>query len=320
VVSQNEVPEPLGAKTWRGIRTRAAARAAGGRWAVWVLRVVVWAILTGASLLLVRQVVAPSAAEVVDAALDARLASAVSEWPTEEARDAAVRVAADALALGEDGADAVGTVTAAASPATQSVEVVTPGRVEVHDEARATVYLAARVRTATHEPGEGEESGPQTSRSWRWLAVPVVYDGEVVAASAEGMVEVPPPAESPAEQRPSRELNNRLTAETRDVAAAFFAALTGESRAALDALTDGSIPPLSGDVELEELAAWRVAEPESRGVGTGRPQTLSAEADVVWVRPSGLVDAQTYAVELHLNGDRWQVAEIGPVHPVHRRD
>lgn len=318
-MSQHEVPEPLGAKSLRRLRTSTAARAAGGRWAVWVLRVVVWAILAGASLLLVRQVVTPSAAEVVDAALDTRLAGDESEWPTDEARDAAVRAVADALALGEEDAGAAGTATASASPVTQIAEVITPGRVEIHDGEHATVHLAARVRTATRPPDDEEDAGPRTARSWRWLAVPVIFDGEVVAA-ADGMVEVPPPAELPAEQRPSRELNNQLATETRDVAAAFFAAMAAESRAALDALTDGSIPLLSGDIELEEFAGWRVAEPESRGVGTGRPQHLSAEADVVWLQPGGLVEPQTYAVELHLKGERWQITDIGPVHPVQRKE
>lgn len=317
-MSHHEVPEPLGARSLRRLRTNVAARAAGGRWAVWVLRIVVWTILAGASLLLVRQVVAPSAAEVVDAALDTRLASDVSEWPTDEARDAAVRVVTDALTL-EDEDAGVG-VTPLASASTQSVEVVTPGRVEIHDDSHATVYLSAQVRTATQVADDEQDPARQASRYWRWLAVPVAYDGEVVVAT-DGMVEVPPPAESlPAQERPSRELSNRFTAETRDVAAAFFAAMTGESRAALDALTDGSIPLLAAGIELEEFAAWRVAEPESRGVNTGRPQTLSAEADVVWLGPGGQAERQTYALELHRNGDRWLVTDIGPVHAVPRTD
>ncbi|WP_052665355.1 hypothetical protein [Nitriliruptor alkaliphilus] len=317
-MSEHEVPERLDGGPLHRLRTSTAARAAGGRWAVWVLRVVVWAILAGAALLLVRQVVAPSAAEVVDAALDTRLAGDVSEWPTDEARDAAVRAVANALALGEDDTGTAGAAAASSPAMTQTVEVVTPGRVEIHGQDHATVYLAARVLTATLVPDGDEDAGPATSRSWRWLAVPVIYDGEVVTA-AEGMVEVPPPpTELPTEQRPRRELNSQLTAETHDVAAAFFAALTGESRAALDALTDGSIPLLSSDVELEEFAAWRVAEPDV--ASAGRPQALSAEADVVWVRPGGLVDSQTYAVDLHRKGERWQITDIGPVHAVERRD
>lgn len=320
-MSQHGVPEPFGAKTWRHIRTGTAARAAGGRWAVWVLRIAVWAVLAGASLLLVRQVVTPSAAEVVDAALEARLASDSRDWPTDEARDAAVRLVADALTLEDDTADAgLGSaVTASAGPVTQTVEMITPGRVEILDEQRATVYLAARVRTVSNVPTDEQDAGPHTLRSWRWLAVPVIYDGQAVAA-ADGMVDVPPPPEPVAEHRPTRELSNQLTAETRDIAAAFFAALTGESRAALDALTDGSIPQLLGHVELEELSGWRVTEPESRGVGTGPPQTLTAEADVIWSQPGTTATEQTYAVRLDRAGERWQITDVGPVHPALRRD
>lgn len=311
----DDVPMPLGGRTWRRLRTRTADRAAGRRWAVWLLRALIWAVLVGAALLLVRQVVAPSAAEVVDVALAERLAGDDRTWPTDEARDAAAREVTEVLTIDPNGPSDGAVVTAGEQPVTQTVQTVTPGRVEVLDDRRATVHLGVRVATVT-----GVDDDAQTVEHWRWVAVPVVrHDGTVSAT--DQLVEVPPPPQFDHDTRDRREVSSTLTDETADLADALFAAWAGDSRAALDALTDSSVPLLAGDLDLEEVTGWRVLEPPTRGVNTGPAQSLEAHADVTWIQPGGARASQTYRVDLERSSDdRWRITHLGPTHPEERRD
>lgn len=310
MTSHDDVPMPLGARTWRRLRTSTADRAAGRRWAVWLFRALIWSVLAGAALLLVRQVVAPSAAEVVDVALAERLAGDERTFPTDQARDAAVREVADAFTFEPDGDADAAAVTAGDQPLSQTVQTITPGRVEVLDDRRATVHLGVRVATVT-----GTDDEPQAIEHWRWVAVPVIHHDGTVSAT-DGLVEVPPPPEFDQGRRDRAEVSSSLTTETREIADALFAAWAGDSRAALDALTDSTIPLLANDVDLEEVEAWRVIEPRSRSVNAGPPRVLEAEADVVWTQPGGAQASQTYRVDLERSGDdRWLITDLGPIHP-----
>lgn len=300
--SRRDLPQPIGAKTATRARRAVAVRTAGGRWATWALRTLVWAVLVGAALLLVRQALAPPTTQVVDAAVDERLEGQSADWPVDHARAIAARAATRALTLEEPTAGADG------PPLTQTVEALVPGAVDTIDDEHATVELGVQVATMVDDPER-----PEALRHWRWVAVPVTHDGERIVAGEP--VEMPPPAdvERPI---PDVDVDTALSDETRELADALFAAWAGESRAALDALTDGSVSPLSGDVELVEVHTWRVAEPPRRGVNTGRPDHLDAQAEVTWQRPGGAHARQTYAVHLERDAaDRWRVTDLGPAHP-----
>jgi hypothetical protein len=329
VTTNRELPEPIGVKTTRRVRHAAALRAAGGRWALWSLRAFVWTVLIGAALLLVRQIAAPSTVEVVDAALDQRLAADARDWPVDEARDLAVRTVTDALTL-PTAHDSPGGAGPAVEPGrdtlAQTVQTVTPGRVEVLDADRATVHLGVRLHTVTAgedleergqtptDGGDAERVEPEVMEHWRWVAVPVVRDDTGRVTAAGGLVEIPPP---PTVELPVGrfEPDSALTDETRELAEALFAAWAGDSRTTLDALTDSSIPLLASDVELDAVEGWRVARPPSRGTNTGRPTELTGEADVAWLQPGGTRSVQTYTVHLARDGERWHVTHLGPAHP-----
>jgi hypothetical protein len=329
VTTDRELPEPIGVKTTRRLRHAVALRAAGGRWALWSLRAFVWAVLIAAALLLVRQIAAPSTVEVVDAALDQRLAADARDWPVDEARDLAVRVVTDALTLPPDtsASHTAPMVEPGRDTLAQTVQTVTPGRVEVLDADRATVHLGVRLHTVmagedldttgqtpTDADGEPVEVEREVVEHWRWVAVPILRDPSGHVAAAGGLVEIPPPhtVELPAGRF---EPDSGLTDETRELAEALFAAWAGDSRTTLDALTDSSIPLLATDVELETVEGWRVARPPSRGTNTGRPTELTGEADVAWTQPGGTRSVQTYTVHLAREGERWHVTHLGPAHP-----
>jgi len=311
--TQDEFPQPREAGAVGRGMAAVAMRAAGGRWAVWVLRTLVWAVLTGAALLLVRLALAPSAAQLVDTAVDRRLAGQALDWPDDEARAAASHHVADALTL-HDGGQASTSRDAssldASSEVTQVVETVAPGRVEIIDEVRANVEVAARVRTVV-----GQGSDAEVQRHWRWVAVPVIRTESTVVA-AGGLTEIPPP---PAMDLPTPtigEVDSSLTTETRDLAQALFTAWGDESRTALDALTDGSIPLLSADIEFVEVERWQVARPSAGGIDENEPTHLSGQADVTWRQPGDVLTRQTYAVQLERDAaDRWRVTDLGPAHP-----
>jgi hypothetical protein len=162
-VNESELPEPLGTKTARRARRRIGVRADGGRWVVWLVRLIVWTVLVMAALLLVRQITAPSAEAVVDAALEERLAVDERAWPTDEARDAAVRVALDTYTLSDTDDQIDGTTPPLVRPGpdvievSQIVESISPGRVEIHDHSHATVHLAARLVVASTTPTDDDE-------------------------------------------------------------------------------------------------------------------------------------------------------------------
>lgn len=300
--TRRDLPQPIGARTATRARRAVAVRAAGGRWATWVLRTLVWAVLVGAALLVVRQALSPPTAQLVDAAVDERLEGQSADWPVDHARAIAARAATQALTIEEPTAGDDG------PPLTQTVEALVPGAVETVDDRHATVELGVQIATTVDDP-----EAPQTLRHWRWVAVPVTYDGGHIVAGEP--VEMPPPAdvERPI---PDVEVDAARTDETRELADALFAAWSGESRAALDALTDGSVSLLPGDVELVEVHTWRVAEPPRRGVNTGRPDHLDAQAEVTWRQPGGAHARQVYAVHLERDAaDRWRVTDLGPAHP-----
>jgi len=323
-MSDQQQPEllPMGVATVRKVRAQTrtwfAEHGAGGRWRRWIAGGLVWTVLAGSTLFVLRQFTADDPADVVHAVLDARLAADEREWPVAEARAAAARAAADAFTLDPDTqSDATPTIGGVSAQGTvrQTVETVTAGQVQILDADRATVRVAAHVLTLRTVAGEGFDTEPTetATRSWRWLAVPV----EIVAgvpAVVGAPVEVAPDAAPDVDGHSGGDTDQQFTADTADLAEAIFAAWSGDSRTALDALTDGSVPLLASDVDLAAVERWEVATVERRSVNAGAPDVRVGFAEVTWIYADATEGRQRYEVHLSQTDGRWEAVHIGPAH------
>lgn len=315
----NDTFEPLVDAAIRRTRTAVTTRTAGGRWRHCIVTAAAWTVM--AAIIAAGWTIAttPPVVEVVDARLAERLANDERIWPVASARAVAARATVDALTYDP----ATNAVDGQARPVPgqdrvrQTVETVTPGTVEARGD-QAVVAVSALVVTEATPPATDLDVAPAVDvrRRWRQVEVPVARTGGGTVTLAGQPVEVAAPAVAVPDPPNLPNVHRDLTDETDEFAEAVFAAWAGDSRAALDAVTDGSIPLLAEGVELERLAGWEVAPAVDRGRNQARPTELVGQAEVTWRHDGTVESTQTYRVGLvQDSGGRWQATGIGPAHP-----
>lgn len=189
-------------------------------------------------------------------------------------------VEARATALAQDAGSNVETTTALNVTTEQRVETILPSTVEVNPDGRGSIVtVLARVVTGKTPP------------RWVALAVPVGTDGRrPVVVGTAAFVAVPPPgaAERAAGATPSQD--SPLTTQTRNRAAAWFAAYGAGNADALNGISapGAQIAPIGG-LGVKSLDAWQV--------NAGGADTRTAAAVVTWTTPSGAIQ-QSYQLTL----------------------
>jgi len=288
----------------RKVADRIARATAGGRWRVWAWYALIWGVAILAIVGLIVTLAGPSTEDLVEQAVDRRLEVDVDAFPRDQARELAARTVRDGLTVEAFGDDDVA----------QDVIEVLAGAVDVRTDELATVKVAALVTTSAGAPDP--ETGAVTAgeSTWRWLEVPVSNSDGIVSLVA-GPVDVPAPRTITVDPPTISQPDQDYTEETRDLVEVAFGAWAGESAAALDSVTDGSIDLLPEGIDYLELSTWAARPIRTGGVGGGAPRNVEGLATVRWESPSGITTEQTYSVLLERNGDdRWSVIEIGSAH------
>lgn len=262
----------------------------GGRgW--WLLqRVLVWTILVLAAAGFVRAILAPPVAVLVDQAVEARLDVDPEAWPTDQAQQTAVTQVVWQMEM--DGAEVLS---------------ATPGLVNIISDTQGTVTVAALVQTVpTVDRWSDDEDEPVSAidpaAAWRWFEVPVTVDGGRVTVAAPAVdVAGTTPGEPDDTRLPT--VDQDLTAETADVVDVIFAAYAGGSRAALDAVTDGTVGLLPEGIELVQVDGWQATSADGGATGI---------ATVTWQTAGDGTSTQPYRVDLERDAEgRWQATGIG---------
>lgn len=174
-------------------------------------------------------------------------------------------------------------------------KAVQPAGIEILDDRRATVTVAARL-----------------TDGWVHLAVPVYADQAGGLAVAGSPTLVPPPAR--AADVPAAGLSatsSQLAGDLEEPLAAFFRAYADSARAELARFSTDrlDVAGLNGAVAFDRLVAVEAAY---RGQD---PDTATADATVRWTTPAGAELTQTYRLQLTRADGEWFVDGLGPQHP-----
>jgi len=287
-----------------GKRTRAAPgwRGAGGRWLIWVFRVVVWAVLL---LIGYRGVTAIMTGETNTGSAPAPAASPSTSFPTALAGAYALQFGQVYLNADPGSADQRASELASFLPAgadsqlgwngagTLQLQSEQVADVAVHDASHAVVTLLARVNGQLME-----------------LGVPVYYAGGALAVSGEPAwlpappkAAVPTPSASASDAAAQSELTKQLPA--------FFEAYASGDQATLGRfLAPGTtVTGLGGQLVFRSLTGVTVP---------AGGDTRNVVATVVWKIPDQASSGQavklemSYALTIVKKGGTWYISAIGP--------
>lgn len=301
-------------------------RLRGGRWAMWITRLLVWAVLALAALGALRLIVEPPVDEVVDQALAGQ---GGEDNPVDEHEAAALaeRMTRDYLDYDpqrRDGSDRWDRHL--------SDEQSIPGWRGTHR------VMAHEVSTiAVEQTGEDQlvatvaalaRTGRQEEPEWHHLAVPMVSDDEGRLAVAGSPSLTGPPDQPAVEGRETPDPDSELTRRLHDDVEEFLAAYGRGGQAAVDAFTapGEQLTALPDQAELAELVnltvhdgedgqrtatasvRWRLRDGEDDDAadsGAARESISEPAAEAATV-------TQPYRLVLTRAGDRWLVADIAP--------
>lgn len=300
-------------------------RLRGGRWAMWITRLLVWAVLALAALGALRLVAEPPVEQIVNQTL-ASQGGEDSPVDEHEAAALAERMTRDYLHYNPEGADGSDrwhhhlsdeqSITGWRGTQPVIPHDVSAVTVERTGEHRLLVTVAALARTGRQEP------------EWHHLAVPVVSDDEGRLAVVGSPALTGPPDRPTVDGREAPETDTELTRRLRDDVEEFLAAYGRGGQAAVDAFTapGEQLTALPDQARLDELVNLAVHDGED-----GR---RTATATVRWRLHAGKEDdaadreaineparepadeaamvTQPYRLVLTRSGDRWLVADIAP--------
>jgi hypothetical protein len=283
-------------------RTGPGWRGAGGRWLVWVFRIVVWAVLL---LIGYRGVTAIMTGETNTGSTPAPAASPSTSFPTALAGAYALQFGQVYLNADPGSADQRASELASFLPAgadsqlgwngagTLQLQSEQVADVAVHDAQHAVVTLLARVNGQLME-----------------LGVPVYYSGGALAVSGEpawlpapAKAAVPTPSETSSDAATQSELTSQLPA--------FFEAYASGDQATLGRfLAPGTtVTGLGGQLAFRSLTGVTVP---------AGGDTRQIVATVVWKIPDQASSGQaaklemSYALTIVKKGGTWYISAIGP--------
>lgn len=284
-------------------------RLRGGRWTVWVTRLLVWTVLGLAALAAVLRLVEPPLDQVVDQAVSARLADD-GDVPTDEAAALAERLAVDYFTHHPDHADGSDRWDQHLAEdaridgwnGDQPVTVAHVSAVEIDQRGDGQlVAIVAALLEVGDEPGE-----------WHHLAVPIAVDRADRLTVAGSPTLTAPPARAAVDSRERPDTDTQLTSQLAGDIEEFFSAYGRGAQPAVDAFTtsEADLAALPEQAQLVEVTQLAVHD------GDGDRRT--AAATVEW----GLTDqeaadapvtvTQRYDLAVVRDDRRWLVADLAP--------
>jgi hypothetical protein len=286
-------------------RTTSGWRGAGGRWLVWVFRVVVWLVLL---LIGYRGVTAIMAGETASGGAPAPAATAGSAFPSALAGAYALQFGqvylnADPATAGQRASELAAFLPAGAdsqagwngngSLVLQSEQVAD---VAVQDSSHAVVTLLARVNGNLME-----------------LGVPVYYSGGALAVSGEpAWLPAPPKAAVPTPTPPSSDAASQ-SALTKQLPAFFQAYASGDQATLGRFLAPGTtVTGLNGQLTFDSLAGVTVpAGGDTRRVIATVVWNVPGQASSGAASPPAQLQ-MNYALTIVNRGGTWYISAIGP--------
>lgn len=283
-------------------------RLRGGRWTVWVTRLLVWTVLLLAAVGMVLRLIEPSIPEVVDQAVSARLAGD-GDVPTDEAAALAERLAADYFTHHpdqSDGSDRWNQHVAEDARIDRwdgdqpvTVDHVSAVEVDNRGDGQLVVTVAALVEIAD-QPAE-----------WHHLAVPIAADraDRLTVAGSPTLTASPTRAAVDPGERP--DTDTQLTSQLAGDIEEFFSAYGRGAQPAVDAFTatDSDLAALPEQAQLVEVTQLAVHD--------GDADRRTATATVEWRLTDEGADApvtvsQRYHLAVVRDDGRWLVADLTP--------
>lgn len=283
-------------------------RLRGGRWTVWVTRLLVWTVLGLAALGALRLLIEPPLDQVVDQAVSARLAGD-GDVPTDEAAALAERLAVDYFTHHPDQAD---------GSDRWDQHLAEDARIDGWDgDQPVTVDHVSAV--AVDNRGDGQliatvaallEIGDEPAE-WRHLAVPIAADRADRLTVAGSPTLTAPPTRAAVDPRERPDTDTQLTNQLAGDIEEFFSAYGRGAQPAVDAFTatDTDLAALPEQAQLVEVTQLAVHD------GDGAQRT--AAATVEWRLTDEDTDApvtvtQRYDLAVVRDDGRWLVTDLAP--------